>query len=265
MEIGVALGRGSCGMVYKGTYHGRTVAIKRLHKELLHSDDVLEAFVKEIELMARLKHPNILEFVGASIEFPNICFMTAFMELGSVNDALKRGCSWELKIKMAKGAAAGLKFLHELTPPIVHRDVKTFNLLVDGEYNVALGDFGVSEALETEDKRIATRWGTVNWMPPEVFDGGVYDTKSDIFSYGMVLWELLTNQIPFGDTNPLMVHQLIDAGERPFIPNSCHPQYASLIRQCWETDPDQRPSLAHVLQMLDACLLPPDADYPVEL
>jgi len=190
--------------------------------------------------------------------------MTALMELGTVNDVLKRGfVSWEQKIRMAKGAAQGLLFLHERTPPIVHRDVKTYNLLLDKDYNVVLADFGVSEALETEDKRFATRWGTVNWMPPEVFDGGVYDTASDVFSFGMVLWELLTGQIPFGDTNPLMVHQLIDSGERPFIPNSCQPLYARLIRKCWETDPEKRPSLGEIIHTLDLLLYPFDADWPL--
>ena len=173
-----------------------------------------------------------------------------------MNDVIKTPeCTWPLKIKMAKGAAEGLRFLHTRNPPIVHRDVKTFNLLVDNDYNVALGDFGVSDSLETEDKRVATRWGTVTWMAPEVFDAGVYDCASDIFSFGMVLWEMLTAQIPFGDdTNPLLVHQLIDSGERPFIPGGTHPEYAKLIRDCWETDPAKRPSLDEILQRLDKCL-----------
>jgi len=263
VTLGPTLGRGACGLVFKGQFRGRTAAIKRLHKELLQSEGLLEAFVKEIELMAKLNHKNILQFLGACLEYPNISFVTVFMDRGTVNDVIKApgGCAWEIKVKMARGAAEGLKFLHELTPPIVHRDLKSHNLLVDNDYNVVIGDFGVSEALESEDKRFASRWGTVNWMPPEVFDGGVYDCKSDIFSFGMVLWEMLTGQIPFGDdTNPLMVHQLVDGGERPFIPASCHPEFARLIRACWEGDPDKRPYLDAILKSLELCLLPAPED-----
>jgi len=180
--------------------------------------------------------------------------MTAYMEKGSVNDVLQNEQpSFELKIKIAKEAALGLQFLHNCKPPIVHRDIKTYNLLVDKDYRVVVADFGVSEALENEENRRATRWGTVNWMPPEVFDGGVYDTKSDIFSFGMVLWELLTGQIPFGEVPPLQVLQLIDSGERPFIPAGVNAVFAQLIRDCWEEDPDKRPTFTEILNKLDLC------------
>ncbi len=138
-------------------------------------------------------------------------------------------------------AVSGIQFLHERSPPVAHRDVKSMNFLgtararlafprrvtlaVDASYHVVVADFGTSEALETEANRHAARWGTLNWMPPEVFNGQIYDTKSDIFSFGestaeplfcklsagMVLWELLTGLIPFGEIpNPLQVC-------RPFV------------------------------------------------
>jgi len=90
-------------------------------------------------------------------------------------------------------------------------------------------------------------------MPPEVFDGGIYDTKSDIFSFGMVLWELLTGQIPFGEVPPLQVLQLIDNGERPFLPAGVNPVFAQLIRDCWEEDPEKRPTFTEILLRLDMC------------
>jgi Ca2+-binding EF-hand superfamily protein len=256
------IGKGACGSVHKGRFRGRTVAVKSLREELLDNDDILEAFVKEIELVAQLRDPHVLEFVGACIEYPHLCFMTAWMERGSLTDVLKSGdCPWGLKLRMARDAASGLLFLHRRNPPIVHRDVKSFNFLVGHDYRVVVADFGVSEALESDDKIVARRWGTINWMPPEVFDTGVYDLRSDVFSFGMVLWEIVAGQIPFGDVNPLMVHQLIDSGERPFIPPNCDPDFANLIRDCWHQNPALRPTFAEVIVRLDQCI----AKCPPEL
>ena len=111
---------------------------------------------------------------------------------------------------------------------------------------------GASEALETEANRHAARWGTLNWMPPEVFNGQIYDLPSDVFSFGMVLWECLTGAIPFGHiANPLQVLQLIEAGERPPLPPNAEPTFSALVKCCWQAVPEQRPTFASVIATLD--------------
>eukprot|EP01099_Mayorella_cantabrigiensis_P003735 TRINITY_DN281_c0_g1_i4.p1 TRINITY_DN281_c0_g1~~TRINITY_DN281_c0_g1_i4.p1 ORF type:complete len:375 (-),score=70.00 TRINITY_DN281_c0_g1_i4:82-1206(-) len=260
------LGRGAFGEVYLGMYNEKKVAIKRVLSSIKEIE-VLEDFVKEVDLMSKFHHINVLGVEAGSLEYPNLCCITEFMGKGDVHDVLKKGCSWPYKLKLAVQAARGLQYLHHLKPPVVHRDLKSYNFLVADDDRVVLCDFGVSEVLETEANRKATKWGTVNWMPPEVFDKNIYDLKSDVFSFGMVLWEFVTVQVPFGDANPLTVLQLVENGDRPFIPAACPPSFKKLITECWSQSPDQRPDIDLVVKTLEEISLEmePMDDSPKEI
>eukprot|EP01102_Stenamoeba_stenopodia_P008171 TRINITY_DN2329_c0_g1_i1.p1 TRINITY_DN2329_c0_g1~~TRINITY_DN2329_c0_g1_i1.p1 ORF type:complete len:1416 (-),score=301.38 TRINITY_DN2329_c0_g1_i1:218-4465(-) len=252
IEFGKMIGRGAYGEVYEGKFRGKRVAIKKL-LGTIRQEDVFKSFVKEIEFLAKFKNPHVLEFHAACLEHPNLCVVTDFMDRGTVNDVVtKENVEWKRIVNMAIDAAKGLQYMHE--NKILHKDIKSFNFLVANDYRVVIADFGCSEEIDPNDNK-AGLLGTFNWMPPEAFDPGVYDTKSDIFSYGMVLWEMLTAQIPYGTVNnQLMVLQLIDSAERPHIPAAAPETFANLIRACWDASPEKRPDWNEIITTLESLL-----------
>jgi len=175
------------------------------------------------------------------------------MARGSLNVVLKYDPvvtnNLKLKVKMATDAARGMIFLHLHNPPIIHRDLKSLNLLVDQSYTVKVADFGISDMLENEATMTA-KSGTINWMPPEVFQGFTYTTKSDVFSYGMVMWEILTNEQPYSKLNQFQILRLLDRGERPAIPPGSDTTYIKIMADCWAEKPDDRPPFTEILDRL---------------
>merc|ERR1712146_853852 len=157
----------------------------------------LQSFFEEVDVMSSIKHPNIIEFIGATVDPPNLCIVTEYMPLGDLHSVLRKypGLPWETKLSFALGIAKGMQYLHSLDPPIVHRDLKALNILVNENYIVKVADFGLSKATpEERSHRANTKIGTLNWLAPEVLaEICPYTTKADVFSYGMVLYEINNN------------------------------------------------------------------------
>jgi len=153
---------------------------------------------------------------------------------------------------MARQTAQGMNYLHKSNPKIVHRDLKSLNLLVDDNYNVKVADFGLSKVSVT-GTTLNSKVGSLNWCAPEILlKSSPYTDKADVYSFGMVLWELITHKAPFADMHPLQIVRAIDQGELPTIPVSLcpDPDYAQLISDSWKSDPDERPTFAQILQRL---------------
>ncbi|KAL6076589.1 Constitutive triple response 4 [Balamuthia mandrillaris] len=250
------IGQGGFGVVYKGTWRGTTVAIKKLLSEDMDDPSDYQEFIKEIEIMSKLRHPNVVQFLGACLQPPNICIVTEFLEKGNLAEVLKRDkdgsepLSWHKKIKMARQAAQGMNYLHQSKPKIVHRDLKSLNLLVDENLTVKVADFGLSK-LTVTGNTLNSKVGSLNWCAPEILLQNMpYTDKADIYSFGMVLWELLTHEAPFYGLHPLQIVRAIDQGKLPDIPKTCPPDYAKLISDCWEKDPNKRPSFDEILVRL---------------
>ncbi|RZC89074.1 hypothetical protein C5167_030767 [Papaver somniferum] len=253
LTIGEQIGQGSCGTVYHGLWCGSDVAVKVFSK-IEYSGDLLRAFRQEVLLMKRLRHPNVLLFMGAVASPQHMCIVTEFLPRGSLFQFLQRSTQkldWRRRVLMALDIARGMNYLHCCNPPIVHRDLKSSNLLVDKNWNVKVGDFGLSKLKHQTFLSTLTGKGTPQWMAPEVLRNERSDEKSDVYSYGVVLWEIATQKIPWDNFNSMQVIGAVGfMDQRPDIPKEMDPPWVSIIESCWHSDPKCRPTFQELLEML---------------
>jgi len=241
------IGQGACGEVCQYEWKGTPVAVKVIYKSLLHKDTKGE-FEKETEILKCLRHPNVVLFMGTCTLKGNLSIITEYLNRGSLRDVLNNSVlanelDWNTKIKMAIDVAQGMNYLHTYNPKIIHRDLKTLNLLVDTSFNVKVSDFGLSRFVSSSNEIAKTFCGTLPWIAPEVFAGNGYSTQADVFSYGIVLWEILTHKQPQGNT-------ATTALGHPEIPVTCPLPFAELIRECCSKRPEHRPTFQQIIQKL---------------
>ncbi|XP_026387419.1 fibroblast growth factor receptor 2-like isoform X2 [Papaver somniferum] len=205
--LGEQIGRGSCTTVYHGLWCGSDVAVK-VFSEFEYSEDLLGTFRQEVLLMKGLRHPNVLLFMGAVTSPKHPCIVTEFLPRGSLFQLLRRNppaLDWKRRVLMALDIARGLNYLHCYNPPIIHRDVKSSNLLVDNNWHLKVGDFGLSRLKHATFLTTENGNGTPQWMAPEVICNEPADEKSDVYSFRVVLWELATGRIPWDGLIPMQV------------------------------------------------------------
>ena len=158
---------------------------------------------------------------------------------------------WELVKKVACGASRGMAYLHGGKPPVLHRDLKSANLLLDESYTTKVCDFGLSR-LKAQERSMTGNCGTVQWMAPEVLANMSYNEKADVYSFGIVLWELLSRECPYdGMTAIQCALAVLNRDKRPDIPKWCPPSLHALIKSCVKKEPDQRPSFTQIILALD--------------
>jgi serine/threonine protein kinase len=159
---------------------------------------------------------------------------------------------WILVKRVACGAARGMAYLHSGKPPILHRDLKSANILLDDSYTAKVCDFGLSR-LKAQERSMTGNCGTVQWMAPEVLANQAYNEKADVFSYGIIVWELLSRQCPYDGMSPIQCAlKVLNNDYRPEIPKWCPPTLQALIRSCVKRDPDERPTFPQILAALDS-------------
>ncbi|GAV70848.1 Pkinase_Tyr domain-containing protein/PAS_9 domain-containing protein [Cephalotus follicularis] len=253
LTIGEQIGQGSCGTVYHGLWYGSDVAVKVFSKQE-YSDDVIQSFRQEVSLMKRLRHPNVLLFMGAVTSPQRLCIVTEFLPRGSLFRLLQRNTTkldWRRRIHMALDIARGVNYLHHCNPPIIHRDLKSSNLLVDKNWTVKVGDFGLSRLKHETFLTTKTGRGTPQWMAPEVLRNEPSDEKSDVYSFGVILWELATEKIPWDNLNSMQVIGAVGfMNQRLEIPKHVDPQWASIIESCWHSDLHCRSTFQELLEKL---------------
>ncbi|XP_026403268.1 serine/threonine-protein kinase EDR1-like isoform X4 [Papaver somniferum] len=197
--------RGSCATVCHGLWCVSDVAVK-MYFNFEYSDDLLRSFRQEVSLMKRLRHPNVLLFMGAVTSLRRLGIVTEFLPRGSLFKLLQRETptlDWKRRVLMALDIARGMNYLHSYDPPIVHRDLKSSNLLVDKDWTVKVGDFGLSPLKHTTFLSTNSGKGTPQWMAPEVIRNEPANGKADVYSFGVILWELATSKIPWADLKPM--------------------------------------------------------------
>ncbi|XP_008677879.1 uncharacterized protein [Zea mays] len=253
LVLGEQVGQGSCGTVYHAQWYGSDVAVKLFSKQE-YSDEMIDTFRQEVSLMKKLRHPNIILFMGAVASPERLCIVTEFLPRGSLFRLLQKNTAKldpRRRVHMAIDIARGMNYLHHCSPPIVHRDLKSSNLLVDKNWTVKVADFGLSRLKLETFLRTKTGKGTPQWMAPEVLCNEPSDEKSDVYSYGVILWELVTQKIPWDNLNTMQVIGAVGfMDQRLDIPSDTDPKWASMIESCWDSDPQKRPSFLEVLDRL---------------
>ncbi|KAH9297612.1 hypothetical protein KI387_029294 [Taxus chinensis] len=261
------IGSGSFGTVHHADWNGSDVAVKILIDQDMY-EERLKEFLREVAIMKRLRHPNVVLFMGAVTKRPNLSIVTEYLPRGSLYRLIHRAGSRELlderrRLRMALDVAKGINYLHRINPPIVHRDLKSPNLLVDKTWKVKVCDFGLSRFKANTFISSKSAAGTPEWMAPEVLRDEPSNEKSDVYSFGVILWELITMQQPWSGLSPAQVVGAVGFQNRRLaIPQDMHPEISSLIEACWANDPRQRPSFLSIMDSLMA-LVKPSATQPV--
>ncbi|XP_027368099.1 probable serine/threonine-protein kinase SIS8 isoform X2 [Abrus precatorius] len=253
LRIGERIGIGSYGEVYRADCNGTEVAVKKfLHQDF--SGDALTQFKSEVEIMLRLRHPNVVLFMGAITRSPHFSILTEFLPRGSLYRLLHRPnlrLDEKRRLRMALDVAKGMNYLHTSHPPIVHRDLKSPNLLVDKHWVVKVCDFGLSRMKHHTFLSSKSCAGTPEWMAPEVLRNEPANEKCDVYSFGVILWELTTTRIPWKGLNPMQVVGAVGfQNKRLEIPEDVNPVVAQIIHDCWQTEPHLRPSFSQLMSRL---------------
>ncbi|XP_024384828.1 serine/threonine-protein kinase 52 [Physcomitrium patens] len=275
------IARGTFGTVHKGVYKGQDVAVKLLEwgeENTMKKTEVQyyrNQFRQEVAVWHKLDHPNVTKFIGASMgnsdlripsavdgddgfhHVPNnaCCVVVEYLAGGTLKDHLIRSrrkkLSYKVVVQLALDVSRGLAYLH--SQKIAHRDVKTENMLLDKQMRVKIADFGVARVEASNPKDMTGDTGTPGYMAPEILDGKPYNKKCDVYSFGICLWEVYCCDMPyldlsFADMTSAVVHQNL----RPEVPKCCPQGLADIMRQCWDANPEKRPAMADVVQMLEA-------------
>ncbi|CAN6555671.1 unnamed protein product [Malus baccata var. baccata] len=253
LKIGDRIASGSCGDLYRGIYLGQDVAVKILRSE--HLNDALEdEFAQEVAILREVHHSNVVRFIGACTKSPHLFIVTEYMPGGSLYDYLHKNhniLKLSELLKFAIDVCKGMEYLHHNN--IIHRDLKTANLLMDTNNVVKVADFGVAR-FQNQEGVMTAETGTYRWMAPEVINHQPYDQKADVFSFAIVLWELVTAKVPYDTMTPLQAALGVRQGLRPEIPNNGHPEVLELMQSCWDSVPSNRPSFSDIRAQLESLL-----------
>ena len=212
--------------------------------------------MNEVAILSILRHPRIIHFLGAVQEDPRYCIITELLA-GSVANLMRlfrrkeARVTWGILMQIAEDATEATMYLHNLEPQILHRDLKAENLLIDEDFRCKLTDFGLSRTFTKSG--IMTVCGTPSWVAPEIFRGERYTAKIDIYSFGVVLWELFSFSKPYQDKETMELPYLVGKqGLRP--PPLAHVPKAlqDLMARCWEEDSTKRPDCQMIMEGLTA-------------
>ncbi|CAM8960447.1 unnamed protein product [Rhodiola kirilowii] len=260
------LGSGTFGTVYHGKWRGTDVAIKRINERCFQGkpseqERMRDDFWNEAINLADLHHPNVVAFYGVVLDEPggSVATVTEYMVNGSLRNALQRNernLDKRKRILIAMDVAFGMEYLHGKN--IVHFDLKSDNLLVnlrDPHRPICkVGDLGLSK-VKCHTLISGGVRGTLPWMAPELLNGSssLVSEKVDVFSFGIVLWELITGEEPYADLHyGAIIGGIVSNTLRPSVPESCDSEWRSLMERCWSSDPSERPSFTGIANQLRA-------------
>ncbi|KAF8033867.1 hypothetical protein BT93_C0208 [Corymbia citriodora subsp. variegata] len=267
LEVRQELGSGTYGTVHHGKWRGKDVAIKRINNscflgEPSEQERMIRDFLNEAKLLADLHHPNVVAFYGIVYDGPDgpgdtVETVTEYMVDGSLRKSLQKGernFDMRKRVLIAREVAFGMEYLHD--NKIVHFDLKSDNLLVNlgdpRQPTCKIGDLGLSK-VKRQTLISGGMRGTLPWMAPELLNnnGDRVSEKVDVYSFGIVMWELLTGEEPYADLDAKhMIGGIVNNTLRPQVPASCDPEWKSLMERCWSSEPSERPSFTEIVKEL---------------
>ncbi|THF98632.1 hypothetical protein TEA_008898 [Camellia sinensis var. sinensis] len=269
IELHGKVAQGSTAEIYKATWRGLDVAVKCINPDFFHSNENgVSFFAQEVEMLSRQRHCFVLQLMGACLDPPNHgwvvteFFSTTLKEwLHGLGTRRKERAvplpSFEERVAKALEIAQAMQYLHEHKPKVIHRDLKPSNIFLDDTMHVRVADFGHARLLTDEEKALT---GTYVYMAPEVIRCEPYNEKCDVYSFGIILNELISGEHPFIETDygPSKIAMEVAEGSlRPALPKGDDHQLKDLIdliQLSWDEDPDIRPSFALITRSLKIIL-----------
>ena len=292
------IGEGAFGKVYLGKWHETDVAIKALtslgalgisagqvasYATEADVKDALKTPEREVGLMVGMRHPNVILFLGVCPDPP--CVVTEYCARGSLYDVLMeakerpmgglaRALSWHRRVSMMLDAAKGMLYLHSHKPTIIHRDLKSPNLLVDGNWNVKVTDFNLSRLADVTQPGVASSVVANNprWHAPEIIRDALFTKPGDVYAFGLIMWEMITWELPYdGMSSFQMILVIGDKAGRPPVPAAAtgvateggnrtwtiqggvfpgYEAYVDLMVRCWDQNPESRPAFPEIISKL---------------
>lgn len=261
------VGAGITAEVFRGTCNGKVVAIKQfnLFKGRCAEMKQQVAFCREIRVAAKVRHKNLVQLYGVCFDHQPYLMITEFLSGGTVFDLLHNNeavdLTWKQRLHMCSDVASAMDYLHKFDPQIIHRDLKSLNLLLSKAIThsgdvpeVKVSDFGLAKIKDSEEwGRMTAAAGTFHWMAPEVY-GGQYTENADVYSYAMVLFEIICDEVPFEEMGPSEVRGAVCSGVRPTldaVPPTCPEKLRELMIASWAQDAGRRPSFARICTVLN--------------
>lgn len=267
------VGEGSFGRVYRAQFDdGQVVAVKKIDSSVL-SNDLTDDFIEMISNISNLHHPNVTELIGYCSEYGQHLLIYEFHKNGSLHDFLhladeySKPLIWNSRVKIALGTARALEYLHEVSlPSVVHKNIKSTNILLDAELNPHLSDSGLASYIPNADQILNHNVGS-GYDAPEVALSGQYTLKSDVYSFGVVMLELLSGRKPYDSTRPRSEQSLVrwatpqlhdidalgkmvDPALKGLYPVKSLSRFADVIALCVQPEPEFRPPMSEVVQAL---------------
>ncbi|KAF4688904.1 protein kinase kinase kinase [Perkinsus olseni] len=269
-----AIGEGTFSKVYRGSWRGADVAVKEIHLDLPETEEMLKMFKRELTVMLTLRHPNLVLLLGAHTRSKPLRILVEYCSGGSLYDLLhvKREVqlSWGQRAVMMLDVAKGIYFMHSSRPPVIHRDIKSLNLLLEqpvydeeDPIRVKIADFGMARLEQQATAGLTEAAGTFHWMAPEVLRGEDYDERCDIYSFGITLtrsdepqtyltsfnlrYEIISRELPYRDAemSGMAVAIAVTRGLRPedaYIPTDAPDAAVALMKKCWAGEAAARPT-----------------------
>jgi len=262
------VGSGVTAQVYMAKWNDEIVAVKEIedNKSRMGLKEQI-AFTRELAILAKVTHSNLVRLFGVCFVQRPLRIVTEFCRGGNCFELLHNTCDidlvWSQQLKMCNDVAQAMNYLHKFDPQIIHRDLKSLNLLLAEQVvssesvpDVKVSDFGIARMKDQggdEWGKMTVGAGTQHWMAPEVHLGSKYDEKVDVYSYSMVLYEIICREIPFDEEAPCDVVKLTAQGIRPVleaVPPDCPDLLQQLMLDCWVHDPHKRPSFDTIVEIL---------------
>ncbi|KAM0944674.1 putative protein kinase TKL-Pl-4 family [Dioscorea sansibarensis] len=258
LYLGQRFASGAHSSLYHGIYKDQPVAVKIIRQPEDDEYGVMAArlekqFTKEVTLLSHLYQRNVIKLVGACKKPPVFCIIIEYLSGGSLRTFLHKlehkPLCWRKLIAIALDIARGMEYIH--SQGVIHRDLKPENVLFDQDLCAKIADFGIA-CEEAYCDKLAEDPGTYRWMAPEMIKNKPYGHKVDVYSFGLVLWEMVTGTMPYEEMMPIQAaFAVVDKNLRPTIPSECPAAFQALIEQCWALHPDKRPEFWQIIKVLE--------------